>query len=87
MGCFLAVMVLSSVRTTQLGVVSASHTDWLTAVASNQNYAAYVPGNSHSEQNTVQDPIEWTNGAQTTERRNPVALVKTNISVRDEQRR
>jgi hypothetical protein len=87
MGCFLAVMVLSGVRTTQLGVVSAGHTDWLTAVASNQNYAAYMPGNSHSEQNTVQDPIQWTNGAQTNQRQNVFPMVKTNNSVTDEQRR
>ena len=65
MGCCLVLMVVSSTRTPQFGNWSASGpTDWLAAVASNQSYAAYVPGSFHSEQNAVQaERIEWTNGA------------------------
>jgi hypothetical protein len=80
MGCFLALMVISGTRTNQLGSLSARPaTDWLTAVASNQSYAAYVVSGFHSEQNSLQkDPIEWTNTPRSSHEVNPILLAKTN---------
>ena len=79
MGCFLAMMVVSGSRNSQLGVISAAPTNWLAAVASNQSYAAYIAAGFHSEQNSLQqDPIEWTNGTRAVDRLTPVPLAKTN---------
>ena len=79
MGCFLAIMVVSGARNSQLGEWSRTHTiNWLAAVASNQSYAAYIEASFHSEQNSLQqDPIQWTNG-RTSSAVSPVLLAKTN---------
>src|SRR5947207_2942862 len=65
MGCFLALMVVSSSRNGHLGYLASTRTtNWLAMVASNQSYAAYIVTGFHSGQNALQkDPIEWTNGA------------------------
>jgi hypothetical protein len=62
MACCLAMMVISSARTNQIGYLSGRQpTDWLTTVASNQSYAAYIASDFHSEQNALQkEPIELT---------------------------
>ena len=62
MGCFLVMVVVSHSRTGH-GELSATPTNWLAAVASNQIYAAYIAGSFHSEQNALKkDLIAWTNG-------------------------
>ncbi|MFO1498781.1 MAG: hypothetical protein U1G07_10370 [Verrucomicrobiota bacterium] len=62
MGCGLALLVVSSTRSTQFGSFASGPTNWLAAVASNQSYAAYVVASFHSEQNSAQaEPIEWVN--------------------------
>jgi hypothetical protein len=80
MGCFLVMMVISGTRSYELGYLSARpRTDWLSAVTSNQSYAAYIASAFHSEQNSLQkDPIEWTNGPRTSREVGPVLLAKTN---------
>lgn len=61
MGCFLAMMVVSNSRSNHVsGLSGALATDWLSAVTSNQSYAAYVASEFHSGQNALQNaPIEW----------------------------
>lgn len=63
MCCFLAMMIMTGSHNPQFGYIAGGgHTDWLTAVTANQNYAAYIAAGFHSEQNALQkDPIEWTN--------------------------
>jgi hypothetical protein len=80
MVCFLAMMVISAAHSNQLGYVpTRPATDWLTAVASNQSYAAYIVSGFHSEQNSPRkDPIEWTNGPRSSRAVGPVLLAKTN---------
>jgi hypothetical protein len=80
MGCFLAMMVVSATRSSQIDGLSARPApDWFTAVASNQSYAAYIVSGFHSELNSLQkDPIEWTKGPQPAQEANPVLLAKTN---------
>jgi hypothetical protein len=81
MGCFMAMMVISSARTTQFATVEP--TNWLAAVASNQSYAAYAFAGFHSEQNALQqDPIEWTNGARVQSDPVPHGRLATNSLIR-----
>ncbi len=61
MGCFLAMMVVSSSRSTHLeGLTGGLTPDWFSAVTRDQSYAAYVAAGFHSGQNALQNsPIEW----------------------------
>jgi hypothetical protein len=69
MCCVLAMMVVTGSRSSQLAYLTGGGpTDWLTAVAAHQSYAAYISADFHSEQNALQkDPIQWTNGSQRSE--------------------
>ena len=80
MGCFLALMAVSGSRTNQIGSLNVhGSTDWLSAVTSNQSYAAYAAVGFHSEQNSLQqDPIEWTNSSRPAGQVGSVPLAKTN---------
>jgi hypothetical protein len=80
MGCFLAMMVISGARSNQLDYLSARPaTDWVSAVASNQSYAAYIVSGFQGEQNSPRkDPIEWTNGPRPFRAVSSVLLAKTN---------
>lgn len=84
MGCFLVMMVVSSSRQHQFGYLSASpKTDWLTAVTSNQQYAAYVAASFHTEQNSFHnEPIEWTNGPRIRRAPASITLPATNSLIR-----
>jgi hypothetical protein len=80
MGCFLALMAVSGSRSNQIVWISSHrNTDWLSAVTSNQSYAAYIAVGFHSEQNSLQqDPIEWTNRPRSSSQVGSVPLAKTN---------
>jgi len=78
MGCFLVMMVVSGSRNPQLTWSKTSTADWLAAVASNQGYAAYAAAGFHSEQNSVQDPIEWTNRSRSSGEVGSIQPAKTN---------
>lgn len=85
MGCFLAMMVITGSRNEQMGYLSAGpKTDWLTAVANNQAYAAYIVSGFHSEQNAVQrQPIEWTNGSRVSRTPGSLMVPATNSLIQN----
>lgn len=85
MGCFLAMMVVSSSRSSHLGGLTEGLTpDWFSAVASNQSYAAYVAADFHSGQNALQHaPIEWAGEPRIARALVPVSFQATNTPNRN----
>lgn len=80
MGCFLALLVVTNSRSTHLGALPTTlPTNWLSAVASNQGYAAYIFAGFHSEQNALQNsPIEWASSPRVLSDSAPVQFQATN---------